>query len=117
MLLELLYFLLTMVLPAHSGPWPLIQFRNNFLQSVGLPGRAISPSQGRYLHAGQHKHRINAHTDIEALSGIRTQDSSVRASENSSCLSPRGYCDQRMYFIQKLNPNSPSQKQQNLETR
>jgi hypothetical protein len=30
-------------------------------QSVGLLGRGISPSQGRYLHTGQQKHRINAY--------------------------------------------------------
>jgi hypothetical protein len=30
-------------------------------QSVGLLGRGISPSQGCYLHTGQHRHRINAH--------------------------------------------------------
>jgi hypothetical protein len=30
-------------------------------QSVGLLGRGISPSQGRYLHTEQHKHRINSH--------------------------------------------------------
>jgi hypothetical protein len=35
------------------------------------------------LHTEQHKHRINAHnTDIHALSGIRTHDSSVRAGED-----------------------------------
>jgi hypothetical protein len=34
----------------------------------------ISPSPGRYLPTGQYKHRINAHTDIHALSGIRTHD-------------------------------------------
>jgi hypothetical protein len=28
---------------------------------VGLLGQGISPSQGRYLHTRQHKHRINAH--------------------------------------------------------
>jgi hypothetical protein len=28
----------------------------------------ISPSQDRYIHIGEHK--INAHTDIHALSGI-----------------------------------------------
>jgi hypothetical protein len=38
-------------------------------------------------------HRINAHTDIHALSGILTHDPSVRASEDSSCLRPRGHCD------------------------
>jgi hypothetical protein len=53
----------------------------------------ISPSQGHYLHTGQRKHRINAYTDIHVLSGIRIHDPSVRASEDSSCLSPRGHCD------------------------
>jgi hypothetical protein len=48
-------------LPAHSGPKPLIQFRNHFSQTVGLLGRVISLSQGRYLNTGPHKHRINAH--------------------------------------------------------
>jgi hypothetical protein len=51
-----------MVLPAHSGSWPLIQFRNHFSQTVGLLGRVISSSQGLYLNTGQHKHRINAYT-------------------------------------------------------
>jgi hypothetical protein len=37
------------------------QFLDFFTQSVGLLGREISPSQGHYLHTGQHKHRINAH--------------------------------------------------------
>jgi hypothetical protein len=56
--------------------------------------RVISPSQSRYLITGQHKHRINIHTpNIHALSGIRTHDPSVRASEDSSCLRPCGYCD------------------------
>jgi hypothetical protein len=43
------------------GPWPLFQFLYLFTQSVGLLRRGISPSQLRYLHTGQHKHRINAH--------------------------------------------------------
>jgi hypothetical protein len=34
------------------------------------------------------------HTDIHALSGTWTHYPSVRASESSSCLRPRGYCDQ-----------------------
>jgi hypothetical protein len=39
-------------------------------------------------------HRINVHnTDIHALSGIRTHDPSVQASEVSSCLRPRGHCN------------------------
>jgi hypothetical protein len=32
-----------------------------FTRSVGLLERGISPSEGRYLQAGQHKHRIYAH--------------------------------------------------------
>jgi hypothetical protein len=62
----------------------------NYTLSVGLPGRGISPSQGRYLHTEQHKHRINA--DIHALSEIRTHDPFVWAGEDGSCLRPRGYC-------------------------
>jgi hypothetical protein len=61
-------------------------------QTVGLLGRVISPSQGRYLDTGHHKHRLNVHTDIHALSGIRTHDPSIRASEDSSCLRWRGHC-------------------------
>jgi hypothetical protein len=38
-----------------------------FTKSVGLLGRVISRSQGRYLHTGQHKHGINAHTDIQTF--------------------------------------------------
>jgi hypothetical protein len=62
-----------------------------FWQTLGLFGRVISPSQGRYLNTRQHKHRINAYTDIHALSGIRTHDTSFRASEDSSCLRPRDH--------------------------
>jgi hypothetical protein len=62
-----------------------------FTQSVGLLGRVMSPSQGRYLHAGQHK--INAYTDIRAFSGIRTYDPSARASDDSSYLRQRAHCD------------------------
>jgi hypothetical protein len=50
--------------------------------------------------------RINEHnTDIPALSGIGTDDPSGRASEDISCLRPRGHCDRRLY-VTKLNiPN------------
>jgi hypothetical protein len=55
-----------MALPAHSESTLLVQFCNHFSQTVGLLGRVINPSQGRYLHT-EHKHRINAHTDIHAF--------------------------------------------------
>jgi hypothetical protein len=66
------------------GPGLFFSFVIFFTQTVGLHGWVISPSQGSYLHTGQHKHRLNADTDIHALSAIRTHDPSVRASEDSS---------------------------------
>jgi hypothetical protein len=80
--------------------WALAAFSVSwsYAQSVGPLGRGISPSQGRYLHTGQHEPRMNAHNiDIHALSGIRTHDLSVRASEDSSCLRPRGHCDRLLW--------------------
>jgi hypothetical protein len=53
---------LTIYLWLHSpcGPWPLFQFLNLYI--VGRThGRGMNPSQSRYLHNEQHKHRINAH--------------------------------------------------------
>jgi hypothetical protein len=85
-----------MALQPCFGPWPLclsFSFVISFTHSVGLLGRVISPSQGRYLYTGRHKQRINTHTDIHALSGIRIHDPSVRANEDSACLRPRGHCD------------------------
>jgi hypothetical protein len=80
------------------GPGLFFSYVNFFTHMVGLLGRVISPSQGRYLHTGQHKHRINGHTDIHALSGIRTHDPSVWASEDGSCLRPGGHCDRPKYI-------------------
>jgi hypothetical protein len=50
-----------MVVQPVVGLWPPFQFLDLLTQSVGLLGRGISPSQGRYMHTGQNKHRINAH--------------------------------------------------------
>jgi hypothetical protein len=85
------------------GPGLCFIFLLSFTQTVGLLGRVISSSQGRYLHRGQHKHRINSHTDIHALSGIRTQAPSVWASEDSSCLRPRGRCVRWLKLIHQTN--------------
>jgi hypothetical protein len=60
------------------APWKLFQFLNPIHSRYDSLGRGISPSQDRYLHTEQHKHRI-MHTDIHASSGIRTNDPSVRA--------------------------------------
>jgi hypothetical protein len=77
----------TMALPAHSGPRPLIQFRNCFLQTVGLLWRVMSPSQGSYLNTGQHKHRMNAYTHQSYMPWVGFPAS------NSSCLRPRSHRD------------------------
>jgi hypothetical protein len=52
----------------------------NLRQSVGLLGLGISPTQGRYLHTEQHKHRINAdkHPSLEWDSNQWPQRSSER---------------------------------------
>jgi hypothetical protein len=75
-----------MTLQSSVGLWPLLQFRIFFTLPARLLGRVISPSQGRYLHTEQQKHRINAHSDILALSGIRTHDPSIRASKTVHAL-------------------------------
>jgi hypothetical protein len=36
------------------------------------------------------------HTGIHSSRGIRTHDRNVRAEEDTSCLSLRGYCDQHV---------------------
>jgi hypothetical protein len=68
----------SMPLQPFVGPWPL-QFRNLFFftQSVGLLGQVISPSQGLYLHTGQHK-RTHKHPCFGWDSVPRSQRSSER---------------------------------------
>jgi hypothetical protein len=84
-----------MALQPFVGPWPLLQFRHLFNTDSRTPWTGISPSHGLYVHTEHHKHIINAYTDIHALSGIRTNDLSVRANEGSSWLRPRGHCDRQ----------------------
>jgi hypothetical protein len=73
----LLFLFLWLPLVVQSIHETLVSFQFlNLRQSVGLLGRGISPSQGRYL----------AYTDTHALSAIPSHDPSVRASEDGSCL-------------------------------
>jgi hypothetical protein len=57
--------------------WALAAFSVSwsYTQSAGLLGRGISPSQGRYLQKGQHKHnkRTNRHPCLEWDSNPRSQ--------------------------------------------
>jgi hypothetical protein len=48
------------------GPWPLFQFLN-LIQLVELLGRGISPSQGRYLHTGQHRQNKRTQTSMPQM--------------------------------------------------
>jgi hypothetical protein len=52
---------------SQEGLSSMSEWVNNFLQTVGLLGRVISPSQGRYLNKGQHKQRINAYTQQTSM--------------------------------------------------
>jgi hypothetical protein len=56
------------------GPGLFIGFVIFFTQTVGLLGRVISLTQGLYLPAWQHKHRINAYTDTHASCGKTVHD-------------------------------------------
>jgi hypothetical protein len=72
----------TLALPAQSGPWLLIQFSDQ-LGSRPLPRRKRTQTQNKRIYT----------PNVHALSGIRTHDPSIRASEDSSCLRPRGHYD------------------------
>jgi hypothetical protein len=65
------------------------------LLTVGLLGRVISSSQSLYLSTqNKYIHIPNIH----ALCGIWSHDPDFRASEDSSCPRPLGYCD-RLHYI------------------
>jgi hypothetical protein len=52
----------TLSLHGSTALWDLAAYfsvSKSYTQSVRLPGRGISPSEGRYLHTEQHKQRIN----------------------------------------------------------
>jgi hypothetical protein len=60
-----------------------------FYTSGRTPLIGISRSQGRYLHTGQHKHRINTHRH-QCLKWV---------SEVCSCLRRRRHCDRRSKMV------------------
>jgi hypothetical protein len=74
---------------------------NLFRQLVGLLGRGIGPTQGVYLHTGQHKHR-EKQTHIHASSRIGTHDPSVGAAEESTCIRPHGHWDRHVIQYVKV---------------
>jgi hypothetical protein len=84
----------SMVLPADSGPGPLIQFRILFSQTLGTPWESDQPfARPLPKHRTTQTQNNRIHTpNIHALSGIQIYDPSIRASKDSSCLRPRGHC-------------------------
>jgi hypothetical protein len=83
----------SMVPQLFFGPWPLLQFRNLFYSdgttpwtsdrpiSTPLPKHRITQTQNKLTHR---------HPYLEWGSN---EDPSAQASEESSCLRPRGHCD------------------------
>jgi hypothetical protein len=87
----------SMALPAHSGPRPLIQFRNHFYVDDRTPwpsNQSVARPLPKHMTTQTHNKRIYT-SNIHASSGIRTHDPGVRVSEGSSCIRPRGYFEQR----------------------
>jgi hypothetical protein len=64
------------------GGRKLLNIRHDQLVARPLPKHRTTQTQNKRMHT----------PNIHALSGIRPQDPSVRASEDISCLKPRGYC-------------------------
>jgi hypothetical protein len=67
------------------GPWRLLQFRNLFYTDGRTPWTGDQPV-ARPLPT----HKTTQTQSSMPLNGIRTHDLSIRASEDSSCLGPRG---------------------------
>jgi hypothetical protein len=78
-----------MALQSFVGPWPLFQFLSPIHSRLdSLDGGSDRRKAATYT-------QNNTNTDIHALGGTRTHDSSVRTSEDISCLRRRGHCDRR----------------------
>jgi hypothetical protein len=91
-----------MALQLFARLWPLFQFLDFCTHSVGLLELGISPSQCRYVHTGQHKHRTNAHK-YPCLKRDRTHDPSARAGEDSWCPRTRGHCGRHNSTLYEYN--------------
>jgi hypothetical protein len=89
----------SMALQPFVGPWPLLQFRNYFYTDGRTPWTSDQPVTRTLTTHRITQHRINAHTDIHALSVIRTHDPSVRAGEDGSCLRPGGHCERHLTYL------------------
>jgi hypothetical protein len=95
--------------PPFVGPWPLFQFLNpTHRHTVGrTPWTGDQPVARPLPTHRTTQTQKKRQTDIHALSGIRTHDPSVWASEDSSWLRLRGYCDQQciIYTVETASLN------------
>jgi hypothetical protein len=60
----------------------------------------------RAIHCTDEQHAMSSH-ELHTLSGIRTHDPSVLASEDSSCLRPRGYSDRLFGICNSMKVQQP----------
>jgi hypothetical protein len=82
-------------------PWPLLfSFMITFTDRR-TPWTSDQLVAGPLLkHRTTQTHNKHIHTpNIYTLCGTRTHDPSCRASEDSSCLRPLGYCDRHIYIF------------------
>jgi hypothetical protein len=94
-------------LQPYVGPWPLLQCRNHFWTVGRTPwtsDQLVARPLPKHRRAKTQNKQIYT-PNIHAVSGIRTHDPSVRASEDCSCLRPRGYCDRQVALILGLFVN------------
>jgi hypothetical protein len=87
-----------MALQPFVWPWSLHQFRNLLYTVCRTPWMSDQPV-ARPLPCTQNKRKQTS----MLLSGIRTHDPSVRASEDSSCLRLRGHRDRRDLHSTEFN--------------
>jgi hypothetical protein len=64
-----------------------IPWMGDQLAARPLPKHRTTQTQNKHIHT----------PNIHALCGIRIHDSSFRASEDNSCLRPRGHCDRHCF--------------------
>jgi hypothetical protein len=87
------------------GPWPLVfLFRQHFTdgRTPWMSDQLVArPLPKHRTSQTQNKHRRIP--NIRALYGIRTHDPGLLASEGSTCLGLRGYCDQQAKHIAYIN--------------
>jgi hypothetical protein len=86
---------------SYSVPWSFFTvgrtpWTSDQLVARPLPKHRTTQTQNKRIHT----------PNIHALSGIRTNDPSVLASNESSCLRPRGYCDLLVFTIYRCKIQS-----------